>query len=79
MVAKILWNKAGLNRGYQAILGVVFIAAFTVSCGKKGPLYIPKQTPQVEAKPAAADKATAEKSTDVKDTDKSKAKQKLIK
>ncbi len=79
MVAKILQNKAGLNRGYQTVLWVVFIAAFTVSCGKKGPLYMPKSTPQVEAKPAAVDKATAEKSTDVKDAEKSKAKQKLIK
>ncbi len=79
MVAKILQKKAGLNHRYQAILLMVFIAVLTVSCGKKGPLYIPTATPQIEAKPAAADKATVEKTTDAKDSDKSKAEQKLIK
>ncbi len=64
---KILLKKTGLGRSYKAILLMVFIAAFTLSCGKKGPLYIPKKSLQVEDQAAPADKVTPTKSIDAKD------------
>lgn len=47
---------------------MVLIAAFTVSCGKKGPLYIPKKTSQTEEKPTQADKVIPGKNIDGKNT-----------
>ncbi len=66
---KTLRNKTGLSRYYKTTLLMVFISAFMVSCGKKGPLYIPKKTLQVEDTAPQADKATPTKSADTKDAD----------
>lgn len=56
MLDNILWNKAGLKRAYKIILLMVFVAAFNVSCGKKGPLYISGKAKPVEVKPAVTNK-----------------------
>ncbi len=56
MLDNILRNKVRLKRGYKIILLMVFVAAFNISCGKKGPLYISGKAKPVEVKSEAADK-----------------------
>jgi len=55
MLDNILWNKVQRNSAYKTVLLMVFLAAVTVSCGKKGLLYIPATTAQAEEKPTTTD------------------------
>ena len=43
-----LLDKVAIKKGYKIALLMTFIVTVTVSCGKKGPLYIPKKTLETE-------------------------------
>lgn len=61
-------GKLKVRAVHKVFILVVFAASISVACGKKGPLYLPKSTPQTlqkaEKEPVKAAAASAKPSVD---------------